>query len=276
MIRRLRIGFSPCPNDIFIFYALANGKVRIPDMKVEIHILDVEELNNQVMAGELEVSKVSFHVLAYVGESYLLLRTGSALGMGCGPLLVSRRKMAPKDLKKVAVPGIYTTATLLLKIFFPHIKRIEALRYDQIIPKAVKGEVDAGLIIHEGRFTYESYGLKKVADLGEMWERQTGLPIPLGGIVARRDLGKETISRLEEGIRESLDYSFTHFQEAWPFIKGHAQEMEEEEEVIKEHIALYVNPFTRELGDLGKMAVERLLKMGREKGLLPHVPAITL
>lgn len=268
--REISLGFSPCPNDTFIFYALARGRVEIPGIGLKTLIRDVEELNSLVVQRDLDVSKISFHTLGYILDSYVLLDVGAALGKGCGPLLVAMPGKDPSNIRRVAVPGIHTTATLLLRIFYPYIEDLVVMRYDRIMPAVASGREEAGLIIHEGRFTYPSHGLIALADLGELWEEETGLPIPLGGIVAKRSLGSEGIRAIQEAISESLQYSRGHFEEAWPFIREHAQEMEEE--VARKHISLYVNEYTASLGDEGREAVLRLLEVARDRGILPSSP----
>jgi len=268
--REITLGFSPCPNDTFIFYALAQGKVEIPGVALKTLIRDVEELNSLVVQGNLDVSKISFHNLGYILDSYVLLDVGAALGKGCGPLLVTVPGRDLPDIRQVLVPGIHTTATLLLRIFYPHIEDLVVMRYDEIMPAVASGKGEAGLIIHEGRFTYSSYGLVALADLGELWEKETGLPIPLGGIVAKRSLGLKSIKAIQKAISKSLEYSQGHFQEAWPFIEEHAQEMERE--VIKKHISLYVNEYTASLGREGRETVTRLLELARERSILPPSP----
>ncbi len=262
------LGFSPCPNDTYIFYALAHNRVTLPWGQPQLVTRDVEELNSMVMRKTLDVSKISFHTLGYILDSYVLLKTGAALGRGCGPLLVtSSPHLTPEKVTRVVVPGIHTTATLLLKILFPWVEDLVVMRYDEIMPALSRGTEEVGLIIHEGRFTYLSYGLRCLADLGEEWEKETGLPIPLGGIVAKRSLGGERIKAVEEAIRESLEYARDHLEEAWPYIKGHAQEMDDQ--VIKNHIHLYVNQFTYHLGDEGERAVRELLDRARRLEIIP-------
>ncbi len=269
--RAVTLGFSPCPNDTFIFYALAQGKIEVPGIRLNVLTRDVEELNSLVIQGSLDVSKISLHTLGYILDSYVLMDAGAALGKGCGPLLIAMPGKDARDIRRVLVPGIHTTATLLLKIFYPHIEDMVVMRYDEIMPTVASGREEAGLIIHEGRFTYSSYGLTALADLGELWERETGLPIPLGGIVAKRSLGNKEIRAIREAISESLRYSQDHFQEAWPYIKEHAQEMEED--VIKNHISLYVNEYTTSLKEEGKEAVMRLLKIAQDRKILPSIVA---
>ncbi len=268
MAKEWKLGFSPCPNDTYIFYALAQGKVAPSWGKPRPIIKDVEELNALVIRRTLEVSKISFHTLGYILDSYVLLKTGAALGRGCGPLLVtSSPSLSLKEVTRVVVPGIHTTATLLLKILMPWVENLVVMRYDEIMPALAQGREKVGLIIHEGRFTYPSYGLRCLADLGEEWEKETGLPIPLGGIVAKRSLGRDKIEGVEQAIRESLEYTRNHLDEAWPYIKAHAQEMDDQ--VIKDHISLYVNDFTYDLGRKGERAVEELLDRARRLEIIP-------
>ena len=273
-ITEIKLGFSPCPNDTFILCAMVHGRVTVPGVEFSPIIKDVEKLNSLVMQGIPHVSKISFHTLGYILDSYVLLETGAALGRGCGPLLISKKPMDTKDIARVVVPGIQTTATLLLKIFFPHVDLV-VMRYDQIMPALESGKEQAGVIIHESRFTYASHGLTCLSDLGELWEKETKLPIPLGGIVAKRSLGTDTITAIQEAIALSLEYAQKHGEEVWPYVKEHALEMEDR--VIKEHINLYVNRYTHGLGEEGKTAVNRLLELAREKEILPpsiHTPLL--
>ncbi len=268
--REITLGFSPCPNDTFIFYALAQGRIEIPGIELKTLIRDVEELNSLVVQRNLDVSKISFHTLGYILDSYVLIDIGAALGKRCGPLLVAMSGKDPSNIRRVVVPGIHTTATLLLKIFYPYIEELAVMRYNEIMPTVASGREEAGLIIHEGRFTYPSHGLTALADLGELWEKETGLPIPLGGIVAKRSLDIKVVRAIQEAISKSLIYSQGHFQEAWEYIKEHAQEMEEE--VTRKHISLYVNEYTTSLGEEGREAVVRLLEVARDRKILPPSP----
>jgi len=267
----LSIGFSTCPNDTFIFYALVNNRIDTKGMKFRAILKDVEELNRLAIDGILDITKVSYHTVGYILDEYCLLHSGGALGRGCGPLLVARKRLSPLSLrnKKIAIPGVYTTAYLLLKLYEPGIARhVIAMPFFEIMSSVQKGDVDAGLIIHEGRFTYPSYGLKEIVDLGQWWEEVTGFPIPLGGIVAKRFLGKDRLLEIENLIIKSIDYAYSHPEEVMPYIKSHAQEMEEE--VIKQHISLYVNEFSLNPGDNGIKSIEYLLKRAAEIGILPH------
>jgi 1,4-dihydroxy-6-naphthoate synthase len=255
----LSLGFSPCPNDTFIFHALVHGLVEVPGVSFTTRLEDVETLNRLAVAGELDVTKVSYGALPRLLDEYVLLRSGGALGRGCGPLLVAREPVDPADLRgaRIAVPGRMTTASLLLRLFDPDLPPGIEMVYSDIIPAVAAGRVDAGLIIHESRFTFQDHGLSLVVDLGEWWERTTGAPIPLGAIVARRGLGAEMIRSVEDAIRESVRHAFHHPGRSAAYIATHAQEMEPE--VVRRHIELYVNDLSVDLGDEGEEAVRQLL-----------------
>ena len=271
MSKKVRLGFSFCPNDTFIFGAIAGGFVKAEGLEIEPVMADVEELNSLTMRGELDVSKISAHTLGYLLNSYILLNVGGALGEGCGPLIVAMPGKKLESISSIAVPGLHTTATLLLRIFFEKIANLMVMRYDEIMPAVERGFVEAGLIIHEGRFTYGHHGLVQLADLGEIWEEKTNLPIPLGGIVAKRSLGKEGLKSIESAISHSIRYAENNLDQLWPFIKEHAQEMDDQ--VIEQHISLYVNRYTRELGEKGRMAVDRLLQLACERQIIPQAEA---
>lgn len=265
----LSLGFSPCPNDTFIFNALIHRLVETP-LRFRERLEDVETLNRLVLDRALDVSKISYHLLGHIRDDYCLLHSGGALGRGCGPLVVARQQKEMSSLrgKRIAVPGRYTTALLLLRLFDPLLDRFEVMPFDRIMGAVAAGEVDAGLIIHESRFTYREHGLVQLLDLGEWWERETGRPIPLGGIVARRSLGKEVVAAIDLALRESVDYAFAHPEAASGYIRAHSQEMSEE--VCASHIGLYVNDFSRDLGREGAEAVATLLARGEAAGLIPH------
>ncbi|MEK7331839.1 MAG: 1,4-dihydroxy-6-naphthoate synthase, partial [Nitrospirota bacterium] len=197
-MKTLSLGYSPCPNDTFIFYALVHGKIDTGDLQFKEILLDVETLNRSAIKGELDITKVSYNAFGNLRDDYCLLRSGGALGRGCGPLVVSKRNYSMKDLKgkRIAIPGELTTAYLLLQLYDPDLKKnIKVMPFNMVMDAVKKGEVDAGLIIHESRFTYKAYGLKKVIDLGEWWEKETGLPIPLGCIIAKRSMGEDLIHK---------------------------------------------------------------------------------
>jgi 1,4-dihydroxy-6-naphthoate synthase len=270
MDKILTLGYSPCPNDTFIFYALIHGKVRIPGIDFRERIEDVETLNQLALEGRLDVTKISYHALGRLRERYALLRSGGALGRGCGPLIVAKPGVNLADLRKgaVAVPGNLTTALLLLRLFDPSITNVQVMTFDRIMDAVVKGDVIAGLIIHESRFTYPLYKLVKLLDLGEWWESGTGLPLPLGGILGRRSLGKDVLLQVEAGIRESLRYAYAHADEVLGYCRQHSQEMSEE--VMRSHIDLYVNDFSLDLGDEGIRAVRKLFAEAEARAALPH------
>jgi 1,4-dihydroxy-6-naphthoate synthase len=269
MSQTLTIGYSPCPNDTFIFYALIHDKVRVPGIQFREQLEDVETLNRLALEGRLDITKISFHALGHLRGSYALLRSGSALGRGCGPLVVARPGTRLSDLGKglIAIPGRLTTAALLLRLFDPSLTNVTVMTFDRIMTAVSKGEALAGLIIHESRFTYPLYGLEKLLDLGEWWERHSGMPIPLGGILGKRSLGPEVLRGVEAGIRESLRYARTHTDEVMAYCRRHSQEMDES--VMKSHIDLYVNDFTLDLGDDGVAAVRRLFSEAESQGIIP-------
>lgn len=261
----LTLGFSSCPNDTFMFAALVNKWIK-GSYSFRLTIDDVEVLNSLVLKGALDISKVSCHVLPYVGKQYCFLPVGAALGRGCGPLLVTRRRFSLSDLPKavIAVPGRYTTAYALLRLYAPHIKETQVVfsRFDRIMPEVASGRVDFGLIIHEGRFVYPQYGLKAVLDLGEWWEKKTKLPLPLGGIIARRDLGHHLLTTFSSLLRESILFAYKHDERVLPYVKQYACHLDEQ--VVRNHIHLYVNQFSLALGKEGRQAIEvflRLMKM---------------
>jgi 1,4-dihydroxy-6-naphthoate synthase len=265
----LSLGFSPCPNDTFIFHALVHGLVDRPSGPFQPRLEDVETLNQLALAGGLDVTKVSYGAIPFLLEEYVLLRTGGALGRGCGPLLVAREPVSVNTLAnaRIAIPGRLTTANLLLRLSNPALPEGEETLYSEIMPAVASGKADAGLIIHESRFTYGDHGLVCLLDLGEWWEQETGRPIPLGGIVARRSLGEERIRAVERAIRASVEYAFAHPTASLEYMRRHAQEMDEG--VMRSHVDLYVNDFSVELGAEGEAAVRQLLERGAALGLTP-------
>jgi len=272
-MRTLTFGFSPCPNDTFIFGALATGKLEVPGFQLEIIHEDVETLNKLAREALLDFSKISFHSFALVVERYALLRSGAALGRGCGPLVVARE---PRDMdslrgEAIAIPGELTTANLLLQLYGEGFAHVHPVSYETIMPRLQRGEFAAGVIIHEGRFTYHSYGLHQVLDLGGWWEETQDLPIALGGILVRRDLGCDVAAVMEDAIRHSLNFARQNSEEIWSYIKTHAQEMDDE--VIRHHIDLYVNEYSFDLGEEGRLAIKTLLELAHKRDLLPPVTA---
>ncbi len=264
---KLRLGFSPCPNDTFLFDALVNRRIAHPDLDFEVVLDDVEALNQRALAGDLHLTKLSYAAFPRVAETYVMLRSGSALGRGVGPLLVAARPLEPSQYAamKVAIPGQYTTANFLLQWAFPEISDKTPVLFSDIEQAVLGGAYDAGLIIHESRFTYAEKGLLRLADLGEIWEARSGLPIPLGGIAARRDLGRELISELELLLSRSVRHALEHPLDSLAYVQEHAQEMDLA--VQQAHIALYVNSFTEWLGEEGEQAVAAML---RSSGLQPE------
>ncbi|MDO9098623.1 MAG: 1,4-dihydroxy-6-naphthoate synthase [Candidatus Methanoperedens sp.] len=263
---KFSIGYSPCPNDTFIFYALTHKKLK-SDMEFYEILRDVETLNRMALSKELDITKTSFHAFGFLRDDYCLLHSGSALGRGCGPLVVAKAPIPDLARSKVAIPGKMTTAYLLLQLFAPGIKNIVEMPFDRIMNAVSLGIVDAGLLIHEGRFTYPNYNLIKLIDLGEWWGEETGLPVPLGGILARRDLGAEVIREIDCTIKESVEYAFKNRAETRDYIKNNAQELDDD--VIDQHIRLYVNDYTLDIGD-GIAAIEKLMKTAEELSLIPH------
>jgi 1,4-dihydroxy-6-naphthoate synthase len=266
----LTIGYSPCPNDTFIFYALVHGKVHVPGVEFREQLADVETLNRMAFENSLDITKISFHAFGHLREQYALLRSGSALGRGCGPLIVAKPGTSLEDIKKgpVAIPGRLTTASLLLRLYDPSITDVIVMAFDRIMGAVSKGDVTAGLIIHESRFTYPLYKLENLLDLGEWWEKHSGFPIPLGGILGKRSLGRGVLRSVEDGIRDSLHYANAHPDEVLQYCKEHSQEMDET--VMKSHIDLYVNDFSLDLGQKGLAAVSRLFDEAGARGIFPR------
>ena len=269
MTRTLSLGYSPCPNDTFIFYALTHGRITLENLAVRERLEDVETLNRLALECVLDLTKISYHALGHLRRDYVLLKSGGALGRGCGPLVVARRETSLDTLRgsKIAIPGRLTTANLLLQLFDSGFENLLVLPFHRIMEAVARGQADAGVIIHESRFTYRDHGLVKVQDLGEWWEQETGMPIPLGGIIARRSLGAPLIGAVDEAVAQSVDFAFAHPQEPLGYISAHAQELAEE--VIGQHIGLYVNDFSRNLGDEGTRAVETLFARAEARGIIP-------
>lgn len=269
-MKELTLGFSPCPNDTFMFYPLVHGLVDTGEIAYRERLEDVETLNRLALQGILDITKVSYHALGHIREEYALLRSGSALGRGCGPLLVAAENYTTEELrgKTIAVPGRYTTALLLLRLFDPQLDNFLVMPFNEIMDAVLRGDADAGLIIHESRFTYQGYGLHKLLDLGEWWEGETGLPIPLGGIVARRSLGADTIRAVERALKDGVAFARANPEAAAGYIREHAQEMGED--VCRSHISLYVNEFSAELGEEGGRAIQCLMERAERAGIVPR------
>ena len=267
----LSLGFSPCPNDCFMFDAIVNRRIDLEGLSFTPHLADVEALNRETLAGTADITKLSHHAYAYCRKDYVLLDAGSALGRNCGPLLISARPIAPEEVRagqlRIAIPGVYTTANFLLGLAFPDATDRTPLVFSEIEGALLDGRFDAGLIIHENRFTYEAKGLHKVVDLGEFWEQETGTPIPLGAIAVRRSLPdavQQTVNRL---VRRSVEYAFANRDASLPYVRAHAQEMDEA--VMYKHIDLYVNQFSVDLGDEGVRAVTTLFDKAASLNLVP-------
>ena len=251
----LRLAISPCPNDTFMFDAMINGRIDTEGLKIEVDYLDIEQLNAAAAEQKYDITKCSTALLSAIYDHYSLLDSGSALGRGNGPLLV-RRKGFEGVLCSIVVPGLHTTANMLIERLFPEIEHRTPRLFSEIADAVAAGEYDGGVLIHEGRFVYQRYNLELVADLGLEWERRTALPLPLGSIVARRDLDSEVVERVERVLRRSIEYAFENPMASRDYVKQHAQELEDR--VIDSHIALFVNDFSLSLGDEGRRAVELL------------------
>lgn len=268
---KLTLGFSPCPNDTFIFDALIHKKIDTEGLDFEVFFDDVETLNNKALKAELDITKLSFHAFAYVANQYALLGAGSALGFGVGPLLISKKDFSnglSSDLK-VGIPGKYTTANFLLGIAYPELQNKVQLVFSEIEEALINEEVDLGLIIHENRFTYQDKGLNKIVDLGDYWEKLTGCAIPLGGIVVNRNLDRETQLKVNRLVRQSVEYAFAHPKSSLEFIREHAQAMDEQ--VMYKHIELYVNKYSINLGAEGRKSIDTLFKLASERNLIPEI-----
>ncbi|MDO3625840.1 menaquinone biosynthesis family protein [Mucilaginibacter sp. BT774] len=274
---KLSLGFSPCPNDTFIFDPLIHHKIDTEGLEFEVFYDDVETLNQKAFRGELDITKLSYHAFAYVVDKYVLLDAGSALGFGVGPLLIC--KGDPELLQSkltidnspliIGIPGKYTTANFLLGLAFPNATNKQELVFSEIEDAVLSGKIDVGLIIHENRFTYQNKGLKKIIDLGDYWEKQTGCAIPLGGIVANRKLPLDVQHKINRVLKKSVEFAFANPKAGLEFIRSHAQEMSEE--VMYKHIELYVNKYSVDLGEEGRKAIQILFDTAREKNIIPGI-----
>jgi 1,4-dihydroxy-6-naphthoate synthase len=275
----LSLAFSPCPNDCFMFDAIVHQRIDLEGLTFDVRLADVEALNRDAFDGRTDVTKLSYHAFAYCTDRYVMLNAGSALGRHCGPLLISKRPITADDVAagglRIATPGKYTTASLLLGLAFPAATGTTPMVFSEIEAVVASGEYDAGVIIHENRFTYESRGLRKIVDLGEYWETTTGLPIPLGGIVIRRSLDPDIQHTMDRVLRRSVEYAFAHRDVTLPYVRAHAQDMHDD--VMFKHIDLYVNDFSVDLGSVGREAVHGLFARAHATGLTPAVaPALFL
>jgi 1,4-dihydroxy-6-naphthoate synthase len=266
---KLSLGFSPCPNDTFIFDALIHHKIDTEGLEFEVVFDDVETLNQKAFNADLDITKLSYHAFAYALKDYVLLDAGSALGFGVGPLLICKTPQDCNDPNlRVGIPGKYTTANFLLSLAYPHLKNKKEMVFSDIEQKLISNEIDLGLIIHENRFTYQNKGLMKVKDLGEYWEETTDCAIPLGGIVVKRSLPDEVKQKVNRLIRKSVEFAFENPKSALPFIKQHAQEMKES--VIYQHVDLYVNKYSIDLGEEGKKAIQIMFDQAFDKKIIPN------
>jgi 1,4-dihydroxy-6-naphthoate synthase len=276
----ITLGFSPCPNDCFIFDAMIHGKIDTEGLKFNVVMEDVEALNKKAFNKELDITKLSFYAFAHLTKFYQLLNSGSALGKGCGPILITNYQLPITDYKicnlqsaicnyKIAIPGKYTTANFLLSLAFPEANNKVEMLFSNIEDAVLTGKIDAGLIIHENRFTYEQKGFKKIIDLGEYWETTTNAPIPLGGIVVKRAMSDELKLKIDRVLRKSIAFAFANPKSSSNFVKANAQEMSEE--VMYKHIHLYVNDYSINLGEEGKKAIEILFNKAQGLGLINKI-----
>ncbi len=272
---KLSIAFSTCPNDTFIFDAMVNGRIDTEGIEYVPIVADIEELNERAIATSYDITKMSFYAFGFVIDQYAVLPYGNALGRGVGPVLVAREPMTEEQIQKarIAIPGKYTTANFILGLAYPKVKETVPMLFSAIENAVLSGEADAGLLIHENRFTYEDKGLVKIADLGTYWEDQMDMPIPLGGIGIRRFLPRTIQDKVLRAVKNSIEYAFKNPDDSAAFIKRYADTPDPD--IVKKHIALYVNEYTRELDSTGREAIRSLFKKAREKELIPpYVPSI--
>lgn len=269
---KLTLGFSPCPNDTFVFDAMVHGRIDTEGLEFDYFLADIEELNKRAFSGNVDITKMSFFAYAYAAQNYLILDSGSALGHKNGPLLISKRKLETSELidARIAIPGKFTTANLLFSLFWPEAMNKTEYLFSDIEEALLKEEVDAGLIIHENRFTYHKKGLQKIADMGEYWEKLTRLPIPLGTIVINRKIPVETALKVNRIINRSLEFAYNDSLASYDFITANAQEMERT--VMNKHIRLFVNKYTSNLGREGRKSISELFRIARGKMIVPELP----
>jgi 1,4-dihydroxy-6-naphthoate synthase len=268
---KLTLAFSPCPNDTFIFDALIHHRIDTLGYEFEVVLADVEQLNQMAFKQQIDITKLSFHALAHITQHYQLLNAGSALGKGCGPLLVTTQENLNKPINdlKTAIPGKYTTANFLLGLAYPELIHKEERIFCDIEDAVLSGEFDAGLIIHENRFTYQAKGLKLIKDLGAFWEEFSGASIPLGAIAIKRKIDVQVKNDIDRLIRRSVEFAFANPELSMAYTREHAQSMDEN--VMRQHIALYVNNFSVDLGEEGKRSIRLLLDNARNKNLIPEI-----
>jgi 1,4-dihydroxy-6-naphthoate synthase len=269
---KLTLGFSPCPNDTFIFDAMVHGRIDTEGLQFDYFLADVEELNRKAFAAEADITKISYHAYAYAADNYFILDSGSALGYRNGPLLIGRSILNNREINRsrIAIPGKYTTANLLFSISWPEAKNKTEYLFSDIEEALLRREVDAGLIIHETRFTYQDKGLRKIADMGEYWGKLTSLPIPLGAIVINRKFDHETALAVNRILRRSIEYAFNDSSASYGFVSSNAREMDST--VMNKHIKLYVNEFTLDLGEKGRKAIYELFNIAGSKDVIPKLP----
>ncbi|MBS0011193.1 MAG: 1,4-dihydroxy-6-naphthoate synthase [Bacteroidales bacterium] len=270
-MKTLSLGISTCPNDTFIFDAMVNGKVDTYGLGFDCTLTDVEELNRKTFDAISDITKISYHAYALVADKYVMLNSGSALGFNNGPLLVAAEQTDAEGLrgKELAIPGKYTTANLLLSIIYPDLVNKNEYLFSDIEDIILQGRAAAGLLIHENRFTYSEKGLYRIADLGEEWKKETGMPIPLGGIAVKRSLGNETALKVEKILASSIDYAYENPQSSYEFVRKYAASMKKD--IMQKHINLYVNEFSRDLGKLGRQAVRALYEKAEALALIPEL-----
>jgi 1,4-dihydroxy-6-naphthoate synthase len=267
----LSLGFSPCPNDCFMFDAVVQGRIDLEGLSFAPHLADIEALNREAVAGRADVTKISYHAYAHCRRDYVLLDAGSALGRSCGPLLISSRPISADEVRqgtlRIAIPGVMTTANFLLGLAFPEARDRTPIVFSEIETALLDGRFDAGVIIHENRFTYEAKGLHKIVDLGEFWEQETGTPIPLGAIAVRRSLPDEVKRSVNRVVRRSVEHAFAHRGDSLAYVRAHAQEMSDD--VMYKHIDLYVNQYSLDLGIEGRRAVNTMFDRAAALGIIP-------
>jgi 1,4-dihydroxy-6-naphthoate synthase len=273
-VQTIRIGHSPDPDDAFMFYAITSGKVTIPGARIEHVLEDIESLNRRARSGELEVTAVSAATYALVADRYRLMDPGASMGKGYGPILVAREPLDPREIPKkvVAIPGSHTTASLLLRLYLPEEPALIEVAFDKIIQAVLEGQADLGLLIHEGQITHQRQGLVKVLDLGEAWQRDTSLPLPLGVNVMRRDLGEPMHRALSDGLRRAIAWAHANVDEALEYAMRYGRGIDRE--TTRRFVLMYVNDYTLRLGDEGRAALERLFTEAHRRGFLPAIPPL--
>ena len=269
MNQTIRLGISTCPNDTFAFHALMHRKVDWQGLDFQIELLDIQQLNDCAFRGDLDIAKVSFHAALLLAERVLVLPSGSALGFGVGPLLLSANEndRPSSSSQRTLCPGRHTTATLLFELFYPETSLLEQVLFSEIMPRLKSRDAEFGVCIHEGRFTWQIEGLFLVEDLGTRWEAETHCPLPLGGIVGSRELGVDVLHTVQSVVQDSVNYGIAHREETLPTMRFHAQEFDDA--VLMQHVDLYVNDWTIELGDVGQMALQELSRRSKQIGLIP-------